>query len=126
MMTVYWPNGMKMHSLKEWVFDCLTGQELLDHHYDEIGSWSFITYPGRIRYTTGNSKDIKHILLTPNIGMDVGRIKKQWYKSYCESHRYIIMENYMTALNTVQIAINSDKSEIMKYKAEKTTYNHKV
>lgn len=119
MMTVYWPNGMKMHSLEDWVFDSLTGQELLNRHYDETRSWSFLVYPGRIRYTMGNSKDTKYALLTPNIGMDVGRIKKLWYQSYCESHGYIIMENYMTALNTVQIAIRSFKSEMENYKAEK-------
>lgn len=118
MMTVYWPNGTKLHSLEDWMFDCLSGEELLKRHieyYDRTYKWGFFVSLNSISYITGDPKDVKHLLLNHHIRADIGRIKKHWYWMYCEAHGYIVMENYMTLLEKTQIIINSPRADMILY-----------
>ena|ERR1700760_3743810 len=115
MITVYCSSGKRSHVIDDSVFEHLTAREILDIYHWSYGSnaWRFSVYPKRIVYTVGDPEAEHHLFLSPD--SDVSKLKKVWYKMYCETHGYILIEDHTTLLKLSRIVMNSDRAMLRAY-----------
>jgi hypothetical protein len=116
------PNGKVLRSFEsDEVFNHVTGGELLEDYPDvDQAHWGFVIFPpedvahlffklkkesitlairqayagqlGIIEICTGDYANPTWMPLTP--GVDVGKLKKDWYVECCKEHGYVVTESH--------------------------------